>query len=143
MLAASQELLIPLSPNPLSAAVLEELFESVHTIREWVNPELRILGILLVRVRNHTLLARDISAALTTRYAELVLPVQVRETVRAAEAPARHLPLAAHCPKCSAAQDYHRLAEFLLQREPHQPLDQLPALGDASACDARAPHTAP
>lgn len=143
VLAASQELLIPLSPDPLSAAVLDELFESVSTIREWVNPDLRILGILLVRVRNQTLLAREISASLTTRYAELVLPVQVRETIRAAEAPARHLPLAAHCPQCSAAQDYHRLAEFLLQREPHQPLDQLPALGDASAGDASAPHTVP
>jgi chromosome partitioning protein len=143
VLAASQELLIPLSPDPLSAAVLDELFESVHTIREWVNPELRILGILLVRVRHRTLLAREISAALTTRYAELILPVQVRETVRAAEAPARHLPLAAHCPESSAAKDYHRLAEFLLQREPPRPRASPPAPADAPPFEAPAPHTAP
>lgn len=130
VLAASQDLLIPLSPDPLSAAVLDELFASVNTIREWVNPDLRILGILLVRVRSRTLLAREISAALTARYAELILPVQVRETIRAAEAPARHLPLAVHCPGCPAAEDYRRLAEFLLQREPTRPagpLDQVPA----------------
>ena len=115
VLAAAGELLIPLSPDPLSVAVLDELFRSVATIREWLNPRLRILGILLVRVRAHTLLAREISANLTARYAGLILPVQIRETVRAAEAPTRHLPLIVSSPESSAAEDYRRLAHFVLQ----------------------------
>jgi chromosome partitioning protein len=118
VLAAAGELLIPLSPDPLSAAVLDELFESVATIREWLNPGLRITGILLVRVRAHTLLARQVTADLTARYAGLVLPVQIRETVRAAEAPARHLPLIAASPDSPVADDYRRLAELVLRDEP-------------------------
>ncbi len=117
VLAAADELLIPLSPDPLSAAVLDELFGSVATIREWLNPHLRIAGILLVRVRAHTLLARQVIADLTARYAELVLPVQIRETVRAAEAPARHLPLIAASPDAGASDDYRQLAQLLLRNE--------------------------
>ena len=127
VLAAAQELLIPVSPDPLSVAALDEVFESVKTIRDWVNPDLRILGILLVRVRTQTLLARKIAAALSARHANLILPVQVRETVRVAEAPARHLPLAAHCPGSPADDDYRRLAEFLLQRESPRRAEELSA----------------
>jgi chromosome partitioning protein len=114
VLAAADELLIPLAPDPLSVGVLEELFESVATIREWLNPSLAILGILLVRVRAQTLLARQVTGELTERYGGLILPVQIRETIRAAESPSRHLPLIVSAPDCSAAAEYRRLAEVVL-----------------------------
>jgi chromosome partitioning protein len=117
VLAAADELLIPLSPDPLSVAVLDELFQSVATIREWLNPRLRIAGILLVRVRTQTLLARQVAADLAARHGDLILPVQIRETVRAAEAPSRHLPLIAASPDASAAEDYRQLAQLLLASE--------------------------
>jgi chromosome partitioning protein len=117
VLAAADELLIPLSPDPLSVAVLDELFQSVATIREWLNPRLRIAGILLVRVRAQTLLARQVAADLTARHGDLILPIQIRETVRAAEAPSRHLPLIAASPDASAAEDYRQLAQLLLAAE--------------------------
>jgi chromosome partitioning protein len=138
VLAAADEVLIPLSPDPLSAEVLDELFQSVSTIREWCNPRLRIAGILLVRVRAHTVLAREISGALRARYADLILPIEVRETVRVAEAPSRHLPLIAHSPGSTAADDYRRLAEYVMGQEPARPFDH-PSQGDqhsASANDA-------
>src|ERR1700688_1908109 len=117
VLAAADELLIPLSPDPLSVAVLDELFQSVATIREWLNPGLRIAGILLVRVRAHTLLARQVAADLAARYGDLILPVQIRETVRVAEAPSRHLPLIAQTPDSSADTDYRHSARLLLSEE--------------------------
>jgi chromosome partitioning protein len=131
VLAAAGELLIPLTPDPLSAAVLDELFQSVATIREWLNPRLHIAGILLVRVRAHTLVARQVIAELTARFGDLVLPVQIRETVRAAESPSRQLPLIATSPGAAAAGDYRRLAQLQLagelpmERDHLSPLDEL------------------
>jgi chromosome partitioning protein len=118
VLAAADDLLIPLAPDPLSAAVLDELFDSITTIREWLNPALSILGILLVRVRPQTLLARQVGADLAARHGSLVLPVQIRETIRAAEAPSRNLPLIATSPDCAAAEDYRRLADLVLATGP-------------------------
>jgi hypothetical protein len=48
----------------LSGLSLFRLFSSVATIREWLNPGLRIAAILLVRVRAQTLLARQVTADL-------------------------------------------------------------------------------
>jgi chromosome partitioning protein len=130
VLAAAGELLIPLSPDPLSAAVLDELFQSVETIREWLNPRLRVAGILLVRVRAHTLVARQVVAELTARFGALVLPVQIRETVRAAESPSRQLPLIATSPAAAATDDYRRLAQLLLAGEPPIDHDRLSPIGE-------------
>jgi chromosome partitioning protein len=118
VLAAAGELLIPLSPDPLSVGALDELFDSVAIIREWLNPDLRIAGILLVRVRSRTLLARQTAADLARRHPELLLPVQIRDSVRAAEAPSRHQPIIAASPRSAAAEDYRRLARHLLSFEP-------------------------
>jgi chromosome partitioning protein len=130
VLAAADELLIPLSPDPLSVAVLDELFQSVATIREWLNPGLRVAGLLLVRVRAQTLLARHVAADLAARYGDLILPVQVRETVRAAEAPSRHLPLIATSPDASAAKDYRQLARVLLSDERFPDRHRVPPAGE-------------
>jgi len=130
VLAAADELLIPLSPDPLSVAVLDELFQSVATIREWLNPRLRIAGILLVRVRAQTLLARQVAAELAARYGDLILPVQIRETVRAAEAPSRHLPLIAASPDAAAAEDYRQLARLLLSGKGFPDRHRVPPAGE-------------
>jgi chromosome partitioning protein len=116
VLAAADEILIPLSPDPLSAAVLDELFQSIDTIREWLNPDLRIAGILLTRMRSRTLLARQVVRDLTDRHAGTILPICIHETVRAAEAPASNLPLIESCPASQAARDYRDLAAWMLAR---------------------------
>jgi cellulose biosynthesis protein BcsQ len=53
------------------------------------------------------------------RYADLILPVRVRETVRAAEAPSHHLPLLACRPDSSAAEDYRRLGTSIAAQRKH------------------------
>jgi chromosome partitioning protein len=128
VLAAADELLIPLCPDPLSTAVLDELFKSVATIREWLNPSLRVAGILLVRVRARTRLAREVAADLAARHAGLILPVQIRDTVRAAEAPSRRL--SAALPHSSATEDYRRLAHHLLAVAPSANAGQLSSAAD-------------
>jgi chromosome partitioning protein len=117
VLAAADRLLIPVCPDPLSVAALDELFRTVATIREWLNPHLGIAGILLTRVRARTRLGRDVAADVAARYPGLVLPVAIRETVRAAEAPSLHLPIGASQPRSPIAADYRWLARLLFPGE--------------------------
>jgi hypothetical protein len=62
-------------------------------------------------------LGREVAAELTARYAGLVLPVQIRETVRVAETPSRHLPVVAAQPRSEIAADYQLLARLLFPGE--------------------------
>jgi chromosome partitioning protein len=115
-LVAATELLIPVSPDPLAIAVLDPLLDTIERVRERLNPSLRIAGILPVRVRAATRVARRSLDELAARFPALLLPVQIRDTVRAAEAPAHHLALAEYRPGSSAAQDYGALAAWLVER---------------------------
>jgi chromosome partitioning protein len=114
VVAAAQDLLVPVTPDPLAASVLDEFFATVATLRELLNPGLRTLGIVLVRVRPHLRLGRQIAAELASRFPGLLLPVQVRDSVRAAEASSGQLPLLAAGGSSFVAEDYRRLADLLL-----------------------------
>jgi chromosome partitioning protein len=116
-LVAASELLIPVSPDPLATQVLEQLMDTIDQVRERLNPKLRIAGILPVRVRPATLLARRSLADLAARFGDLLLPVVIRETVRAAEAPAHQQPLLEYEPESTAARDYCDLAAWISSKE--------------------------
>ncbi|HVT59513.1 MAG TPA: ParA family protein [Thermoanaerobaculia bacterium] len=116
-LVAATELLIPVSLDPLAVQVLDQLVDTIERVRERLNPGLRIAGILAVRVRSTTLLARQVLSELAARFPELLFPVYIRETVRAAEAPACQLTLLDYQPDSTAALDYRSLAELVVAQE--------------------------
>ncbi|HVT60997.1 MAG TPA: hypothetical protein VHR45_21720, partial [Thermoanaerobaculia bacterium] len=102
---------------PMALDGLARLFATIGLVQQRLNPELRIAGILLFRVRPGTVLARQLTAALAERFPELLFPVVIRDTVRAAEAPARHQPLIDYAPLCSASADYWSFARAVLAQE--------------------------
>ncbi|HVT18562.1 MAG TPA: ParA family protein [Thermoanaerobaculia bacterium] len=116
-LVAASELVIPVTLDPLATEVLDQLLDTIDRVRERLNPELRIAGILAVRVNGHTLLAREVLARLAARFPDLLYPLSIRQTVRAAEAPGRQRSLLDHHPDSSAAQDYRALAALLVGQE--------------------------
>ncbi|HEV3455313.1 MAG TPA: ParA family protein, partial [Thermoanaerobaculia bacterium] len=63
-LVAASEMLIPVSPHPLAAQVLEPLLDTIEKVRERLNPGLRVAGIVAVRVRAATRVARETLAGL-------------------------------------------------------------------------------
>jgi chromosome partitioning protein len=116
-LAAADELIIPVAPDPLALDGLAGLFDTVQLVQERLNPDLRVTGILLFRVRPHTLLARQVLRDCTVRFPHLLFPTYIRDTVRAAEAPASRLPLIDYDPRSTAAEDYRQLAQAVVGQE--------------------------
>lgn len=51
-LAASDQVLIPVQANYLSAKGLEQLLQTVNKVKRQINPKLRIEGILLTMVHS-------------------------------------------------------------------------------------------
>ena len=116
-LLAAREVLIPVSADPMALDGLARIFETLEEIAQHLDHPVRLLGILPVRVRPRTLLARRVLEELEAAAPGRVLPVAIRETIHAQEAPSHHLPLVAYRPHCSAAEDYERLADHLLGLE--------------------------
>ena len=60
-LAASDQVLIPVQANYLSAKGLEQLLQTVNKVKRQINPKLRIEGILLTMV--HSLMMKSFGPA--------------------------------------------------------------------------------
>lgn len=129
-LAASDQVLIPVQANYLSAKGLEQLLQTVNKVKRQINPKLRIEGILLTMVDSRTNYAKEISTLIRDTYGSKlnVYDANIPRSVRAAEISAEGVSIFKHDPGGKVAEAYRSLTKEVLQnaekRRKHQ-LDQL------------------
>lgn len=129
-LAASNEVLIPVQAQYLSAKGLEQLLRTIRKVRRQINPRLKIEGILLTMVDSRTNYAKEISALIRDTYGRKikVFETDIPHSVRAAEISAEGKSIFLHDPKGKVADAYRALTKEVLEnaekRRKHQ-LDQL------------------
>ena len=129
-LAASDQVLIPVQANYLSAKGLEQLLQTVNKVKRQINPKLRIEGILLTMVDSRTNFAKEISTLIRDTYGSKlkVFDSDIPRSVRAAEISAEGVSIFKHDPGGKVAEAYRSLTKEVLQnaekRRKHQ-LDQL------------------
>lgn len=129
-LAASDQVLIPVQANYLSAKGLEQLLQTVNKVKRQINPKLRIEGILLTMVDSRTNYAKEISTLIRDTYGSKlkVYDADIPRSVRAAEISAEGVSIFKHDPGGKVAEAYQSLTKEVLQnaekRRKHQ-LDQL------------------
>lgn len=129
-LAASDQVLIPVQANYLSAKGLEQLLQTVNKVKRQINPKLRIEGILLTMVDSRTNYAKEISSLIRDTYGSKlkVYDADIPRSVRAAEISAEGVSIFKHDPGGKVAEAYRSLTKEVLQnaekRRKHQ-LDQL------------------
>ena len=129
-LAASDQVLIPVQANYLSAKGLEQLLQTVNKVKRQINPKLRIEGILLTMVDSRTNYAKEISTLIRDTYGSKlkVYDADIPRSVRAAEISAEGVSIFKHDPGGKVAEAYRSLTKEVLanaeKRRKHQ-LDQL------------------
>ncbi len=129
-LAASDQALIPVQANYLSAKGLEQLLGTINKVRRQINPKLRIEGILLTMVDHRTNDAKDISQLIRDTYGGKlrVYDTDIPRSVRAAEISAEGKSIFAHDPAGKVSDAYRTLTKEVIKnaekRRKHQ-LDQL------------------
>jgi len=115
-LVAAREVLVPVEARVMALDGLAALLTTLQQVREGtLNADLRPAMILPVRV-DRTRLARDVVDTLRSRLDEMVLSTTIRDSIRVAEAPARHLAITQYAPASSGADDYRALAVELIAR---------------------------
>ena len=99
-LAASDQVLIPVQANYLSAKGLEQLLQTVNKVKRQINPKLRIEGILLTMVDFRTNFAKEISTLIRDTYGSKlrVFQADIPRSVRAAEISAEGVSIFKHDP---------------------------------------------
>ena len=112
-LTAADSLLIPCSCEYLSAKGLELLLKNVIRVRKFLNPDLKISGILLTMYRGNTNLAKDISELITDSYQSALHIYQMRipVSVKVPEAGMNNRSIFEYAAKNKVAAAYEMLTE--------------------------------
>ncbi|MHB1456875.1 MAG: ParA family protein [Armatimonadota bacterium] len=115
-LTAVREVIVPVEARAMALAGLGELKRTVDHVRQRLNPDLNITGILACCV-NRTRLAIDVVATLRRDNGPLVYRTIIRENVRIAEAPSYQQPITQYDTLSNAAVDYRSLAAEVIAQE--------------------------
>jgi chromosome partitioning protein len=113
-LVASNGVIVPVQCEYLSLRGLVQLENTLSMIRENLNPEVGIQGILPTMYDNRTLHSREAVEILQENFGDLVFDTKIRKTIRYAEAPVKGSSVLKYDPSGSAAEAYRDLAKEVL-----------------------------
>jgi chromosome partitioning protein len=111
---AATGVIVPVQCEYLSLRGLVQLENTLSMVRENLNPEVKIEGILPTMFDSRTLHAREAVEILEENFGELVFKTRIRKTVRYAEAPVKGASVLKYDPTGTAAEAYRDLAKEVL-----------------------------
>lgn len=114
-LTAANKVLVPLETHIMAVQGLVQLLNTINTVKDRLNPNLEIDGILPCRVNKRTRLSQDIISDLRKRFGEKIYQTTIRENVKLAEAPSFGKPITIYDSKSSGADDYRNLATEIIK----------------------------
>jgi chromosome partitioning protein len=113
-LVASDGVIVPVQCEYLSLRGLVQLENTMSMIRENLNPDVEIQGILPTMFDGRTLHAREAVEILEENFGDLVFKTRIRKTIRYAEAPVKGASILKYDPTGAAAEAYRDLAKEVL-----------------------------
>jgi chromosome partitioning protein len=113
-LTAADKVIVPVQCEYLSMRGLIQLQNTLSMIRENLNPNVDIAGILPTMVDSRTLHAKEAIQILEENFGDRVYGARIRKTIRFAEAPVKGMSVLKYDPTGTAADAYRQLAKEVL-----------------------------
>jgi len=113
-LCAAQQVLIPVTTHVMTLSGVAQLMQTFDDVKDVLNPELLLLGLLPCRVDQRTRHSKDIVDALTERFGKQVFDARIRENIRLAEAPSFKKTILQYQPNSKVAEDFRVLAREVI-----------------------------
>ncbi len=116
-MAAANAILVPLQCEFFALEGLSQLLKTVESVREQLNPDLTIHGIVLTMFDARNNLSGQVVADVREFMGAKVYDTIIPRNVRVSEAPSYGKPVLVYDLKCSGSEAYLRLATEIIQRE--------------------------
>ena len=113
-LTASDKVIVPVQCEYLSMRGLVQLQNTLQMIRENLNPDVKLEGILPTMLDSRTVHAKEAVEILEENFGDLVFKSRIRKAIKFAEAPVRGASVLKYDPKGNAAKYYRDLAKEVL-----------------------------
>jgi chromosome partitioning protein len=113
-LVAANSVIVPVQCEYLSLRGLVQLENTLSMIRENLNPDVEIQGILATMYDRRLLHSKEAVEILKENFGDLVFNTKIRKTIRYAEAPVKGQSVLSYDPSGEAAEVYRDLAKEVL-----------------------------
>ena len=117
-LCAASRVIIPLQCEYYALEGLAGLLETVTLVREQLNPDLGLEGILLTMVDQRNNLSRQVGKEVREHFGVETFETEIPRNVRLSEAPSHGKPALLYDIQSKGAVSYLRLADEILRRYP-------------------------
>ena len=116
-LVAADSVIIPIQCEYYALEGLSALMDTIDQIKETLNPNLMIDGLLRTMYDGRSRLCQDVSAELHEHFGKRVFNTVIPRNIRLAEAPSYGLPIMLYDKRSQGASAYNALAGEFLRRE--------------------------
>jgi chromosome partitioning protein len=117
-LTAAREVLIPVQCEYYALEGLSSLLETVDLVRQGLNPDLNVLGMVRTMYDRRNSLAGEVAEQLQEHFEDRLFRTVIPRNVRLAEAPSYGKPVIEYDRQCAGSQAYLALACEVLRRTP-------------------------
>jgi chromosome partitioning protein len=116
-LTAADSVLIPIQCEYYALEGLSQLTATINLVRDHLNPDLAIKGVVLTMFDARTNLSTEVAAEVRRHLGSTVFKTVVPRSVRLSEAPSHGLPIALYRPDSKGADAYRELTGEFLRRD--------------------------
>lgn len=115
-LVAANGVIVPMLCEYYALEGISDLIATVRKIRQAINPNLYIAGIVRTMYDSRSRLVVEVSGQLEQHFGKLLFQTTIPRNIRLAEAPSHGMPALSYDPSAKGTQAYLELADELLQR---------------------------
>jgi chromosome partitioning protein len=116
-LAGCDSVLVPIQCEYYALEGLTQLVSTINLVRDQLNPNLSIAGVLLTMFDGRTNLSTEVADEVRRHLGDAVFKTVVPRNIRLSEAPSHGLPIALYRPDSKGAEAYAQLARELRERQ--------------------------
>ncbi|WP_022867820.1 ParA family protein [Schaalia vaccimaxillae] len=115
-LTAAHGVIVPVEAEFFALRGVALLVETIETVRDRINPRLKIDGIVATMVDQRTLHSREVLERLTDAFGDLVFDTKIARTIKFPDASVATEPITTYAPTHPGARAYRRLAREVIAR---------------------------
>ena len=116
-LTTADSVLVPIQCEYYALEGLSQLIHSVNLIKERLNPNLCMEGVVFTMYDSRTNLSSDVVENVKQNMPDSICETVIPRNIRLAEAPSHGMPITMYDPKSTGADSYRKLADEIINRK--------------------------
>jgi len=116
-LTACTGVIIPAQADTYSVTGIDRFYKTISAVREYTNPDLKIMGILITRYNSRIIVSREIADSIDAKARKLgtkLYGTKIRESAAVRESQLMLTDIFDYAPASNAALDYMQIAEEIV-----------------------------